>query len=58
MSAEQQRHLFGPLVAETVKVLEAQRPPLECIAAVAEMRQWVEDVLEEYVVDARREERG
>ncbi len=52
------RHLFIPLTAETVEVLEARRPPLECIAAVANMAQWIDDVLREFVVDARAEGRG
>ena len=58
MSIDDGRHLFVPLVHQTVEVLEAQSPPLACVGAVAEMRRWVDDVLEEYVTLARMDGSG
>jgi hypothetical protein len=53
VGTHEDRHLFVPLVAETVAVLEAESPPLDCILAVAEMKRWVNEVLRGYVADAR-----
>ncbi len=57
-SEGQEPHLFIPLARETVDVLEAQADPLVCIEKVAWMRQWVEDVLQEFVEQARRSGHG
>ncbi len=46
-------HLFIPLARETVELLATQPSPLVCIEKVAWMKQWVDDVLREYVGDAR-----
>lgn len=51
-------HLFIPLARETVEVLATQPEPLTSIERVAEMRRWVDDVLTEYVADARRAGHG
>ena len=46
-------HLFIPLARETVELLATEPDPLTCIEKITEMRGWVEDVLAEYVADAR-----
>lgn len=51
-------HLFIPLARETVELLASQPEPLTCIEKIAEMRRWVDDVLAEYVADARRAGHG
>lgn len=51
-------HLFIPLARETVELLATKPEPLVCIEKVAEMRQWVDDVLADYVADARRAGNG
>ena len=58
MSIDESRHFFVPLVADTVQLLEAQSPPLACAKAVAEMRRWIDAVLEEYVALARMDGKG
>lgn len=47
-------HLFIPLARETVDAIEGSDDPITRIRSVAWMRQWVEDVLREFVEDARR----
>lgn len=46
-------HLFIPLARETVDAIERDTDPLARIRHVRSMRQWVEDVLEEFIADAR-----
>jgi hypothetical protein len=46
-------HLFIPLTRETVELLATRPDALISIEKVASMKQWVEDVLREYVRDAR-----
>jgi hypothetical protein len=55
---EHEPHLFIPLARETVQLLEQGADPLRCVEAVTRMRGWVDDVLEEYVREARRAGHG
>ena len=56
--ADGETHLFIPLARETVDAIEGTDDPIRRIRSVVSMRQWVEDVLREFVDDARRAGHG
>lgn len=51
-------HLFIPLARETVDVIDSDVDPLIKVQKVVWMRQWVDDVLAEFVEDARNAGHG